>query len=497
MKGLTMILSINRFSAIGGLCLSVAVLNFACSGSGGSSAGNSQASLSSFSAALAEEMVLSSPTAQRTSVSLLSRLAEIRLFEGAMSAPAADDSPAEKKDALETLLAATAPSSCAIALTLQNSARANCYGPSVNYTDHEHDSSSGSWPGGDLGIWETSEASGEACIASQLTSQMKGAISYIDMAQFIGAGIACVANKNSQSLPVNQGDSLDLTSSMAGIVTIDGQALTVSAAEIARASNVSGNPVYITALTGTAGTKTFEIRIKHVSTSSDDSTNQGKISVKVSNTSPNATDGISLQYEKASKTSGKMLLKKINFGAPAQDPFVSGSDYTVDYSKGWNNNADYFLAEIDPTTYAGKFSYAWQAGNGDSHTRVFNVTLSESGGSLTGSGFFGFGPTMQTGPGSIAGMICNWTGPAGETRTVSNEVQRQDIALSSGKFSVTGTSYTVFDPVADCEAGAPMSMNWNGGASTRTAASTTKNLRPIAEVASTVGTLPTAPVNVD
>ncbi|MGE0634741.1 MAG: hypothetical protein AB7O96_20175, partial [Pseudobdellovibrionaceae bacterium] len=66
-----------------------------------------------------------------------------------------------------------------------------------------------------------------------------------------------------------------------------------------------------------------------------------------------------------------------------------------------------------------------------------------------------------------------------------------------GKFVVSGASYTVFDPVADCDADGAMTMSWNSGASTRAASSTTKNLVPIAEVTTAIGTLPTAPDNVD
>lgn len=412
-----------------------------------------------------------------------------------MDVPSADDAPSEKQDGLETLLAATAPASCAIALTLQSAGRANCYGPSVNYTNHEFDSSNGSWPGGDLGIWEES-TNGEACISAQLTAQMRGAISYVDMGQFIGAGIACVANKNSLSLPASAGSTLDVTAEMAGAVTVDGSALTVTSATIAREADAGSYPVYVTTLAGTAGTKTISIRIKHVSTSADDSTNRGKISVKVSNTGPASTDGVSLEYEKTSATSGTVLLKKINFNSAGQDPFVSASDYTVDYSKSWNNNADYLIAEFNPTNYTGTFAYAWQAGHGDSHTRVFNAILTESGSAVTGSSFFGFGPTVQTGAGAISGMICAWTGPD-STHVPVSKVQRQNIELTSGKFVVSGTSYTVFDPVADCDASGSMSMSWNSGASTRAVNSTTENLRSLSEVTSTIGSLPTAPTVVD
>lgn len=105
---------------------------------------------------------------------------------------------------------------------------------------------------------------------------------------------------------------------------------------------------------------------------------------------------------------------------------------------------------------------------------------------------------MQTGPGAISGMICAWTGPdVSGSKTVQSKVQRQNLTLSSGKFIVSGTSQTVFDPVVDCEASGSMSMSWNSGASTRSVNSTTENLAGISEVATVIGSLPSAPSNVD
>ena len=481
------------------LIIAVGILFSNCSAPTSSTDTTVSSALSSFATTLSEDMVLTSPTAERSGTSILSQGSRYVMMGDVMvmTAPAADDSPKEKKDALEDLLAATAPVSCAISLTIQNAGRANCYGPSVAFTDHEVDGTTdGSWPGGDLGIWEETEASGEACAAAQLTAQMKGVISYVDTAQFIGAGMACVANKAGDALPSTEGSTLDLTAAMAGIVTINSTAVTVSAASISREANdSSGNSVYVTSLIGTAGTKTYSIRIKHVPTAVDDSTNKGKISVTVSDSGTPSTDGVSLQYEKSSSSVGKFLLKKTNFSSAGASPFVSGSDYTVDFSKPWAGNADYFLAQVDPSKYTGTFSYAWQAGNGDSNTRVFNAVLSEASGVVTGSAFFGFGPTVQTGAGSIDGMICAWTGPD-QTHTPVTRVQRQNMTLTSGKFALTGTSYTVFDPVAACDAVGTMSMSW-GTSSTRLVSATTENLVPVAEVATAIGTLPTAPPNVD
>lgn len=452
---------------------------------------------SAFATIIAQELTVASPTSQAGGAGSSFNTLSSRSTVTSMAMPDADSTSEEKSAALVSLL--SGPASCSIAITSTNSGRANCYGPSVSYTNHEFDNSNSSWPGGDLGIWESTEpGSSEACVAAQLTSQMRGAVSYVDMGQYITAGMACVASKNGMS-PPDVGATLDLASSMAGVVTIDGSAVTVTTATIAREANdTSGNPVYVTSLVGTSGTKTFTVRLKHIPTTADDSTNKGKISVKVSNTGPAQTDGASLEYEKATSTTAKILLKTINSTNATYDPFESGSNKSVKISAGWNNNANYFLGNLDMSDKTGKFVYAWQAGSGDSHTRVFNLILASSGGAVTGTGFYGYGPTMAAGPGAISGMICAWTGPD-QTHTPVNRVQRQDLALTGGKFDLTGTSYTVYDPVADCDAAGAMSMTWttSSGASPRAVNSTTENLRPLAEVNTTIGTLPTAPANVD
>lgn len=466
-----------------------------------SSSGSSSSGLD-FSAILGEDMVVASPTAQRSLTASISSMAQKQplyyMKNGVliMAAPTGDADPADKKKGLDALLDATAESSCSVDINLTNAGNANCYGPSVSYTNHEFNNSNGSWPGGDLGIWEESNTGGEACIASQLNNQVKGAASYIDLAQYVTAGLGCLAKTAGNALPAI-GESINLASSSAGKIRINGSEATVTVATLARESNdAAGNPVFVTTFTGTAGSMTVDLRVKHIPTSSDDSTNKGKVSVKVVNGSN--TYGASLEYSKTSASEGTMLLKKVDYNSASADPYVSSTNLTVDFAKSWTGNANYLLASFNPSTYVGTFAYAWQAGNGDSHTRAFNAKISTDGSSTTGTGFFGFGPTMQAGPGSISGMICAWTGPdVSGSKTVQSKVQRQNMTLSSGKFVVSGTSQTVFDPVVDCEASGSMSMSWNSGSSTRAVNSTTENLAALSEVSSAIGTLPSAPSNVD
>lgn len=498
---------------IGLVVVSAAVYSFtSCSANTTTDSGSSSSStLSQYASSLAEDMLLASPTATR-SVSGLSASSVHGL-----DTSSADDSITEKKDALKALLSETAPASCAISLTIQNSANANCYGPSVSYANHTADNSSGSWPGGDLGIWEASATSGEACASDQLNSRLKGVASYADLAVFMMSGMACVANKAGSTLPAAAAN-LDITSNMSGKLTINGTAATVSSAIIYRDADVGGNPVYRYTLTATQGTKTFTLRTKHVSLDATDSTYRGKVSVKVGdatgtnagmNCGPSSATGsqeaLSMSYEKSSTTAAKYLVKSARFCGDDADPFVSGTNFSVDLTKvlnppsvqkGWADNANYFLADFDPSNFTGKFYYAWQAGKGDSHTRTFNLALSGTTTAVTGSAFFGFGPTMIAGPGGITGMICAWTGPD-QTHTPVAFVQRQDISVTAPATQFTATTSNVtYDPVASCEAGAGMTMTW-GTSSTRLSGSTTNNLVAVSQVSSVMGTTPTDPTEVD
>ena len=169
---------------IGIMTVAACVFVAACSG------GGSGTSLSSYAATLAEDMVLASPTAQTAGARFVSR--------GSVHAtgnPSGDDSASEKKDKLDDLLVAS-PTSCNLNLTIMSPTNAQCYGPSVSYTTHPVGAGSSSWPGGDLGIWETTNsATSEACSAAQLNSRMQGVSSYIDLGTFVAAGPAGYSSK--------------------------------------------------------------------------------------------------------------------------------------------------------------------------------------------------------------------------------------------------------------------------------------------------------------
>ena len=393
------------------------------------------ASLSSFADSLAEDMLVASPTASRSITGFSA--SDVGTYADTASP---GDGLKKKKEAVEALLASTAPATCAISLTIQNSTNANCYGPNLDTVSHSFDSLPESWPGGDLGIWETTSASGEACASDQLNSRVKGVASYADLAVFMMSGMACVANKSGTALPAASAN-VDITTQMTGNLNINGAPATVTSAVIYRDADSVGTRVYRYTLTANQGTKTYTLRTKHNPQDATDTASRGKISVKVadatginagqncgSSTEFGYVEALSMAYERTSASAAKYLVKSARFCGSNADPYVSGTNFSVDLAKvhappgfmfGWADNANYFLASFDPSKYTGQFYYAWQAGKGDSHTRTLNLVLSGTSTAVTGSAFFGFGPTMQTTPGGITGMICAWTGPEPLTRASS------------------------------------------------------------------------------
>jgi hypothetical protein len=86
------------------------------------------------------------------------------------------------------------------------------------------------------------------------------------------------------------------------------------------------------------------------------------------------------------------------------------------FDDGWANNFSIFRADFNPVNNAGTYAYSWQAGAGDSHSRVLNVGIAGPD-ALQGDAWFGFGQSLLSGAelaGTINGFICNWAGPGAD-----------------------------------------------------------------------------------
>lgn len=464
-----------------------------------------------FKAAFPEEAAVSSPTSQKSvSASMVSTIlpGDIQAYGEAT------DRADKKKEALTQILDATTADQCSVNINLYNSGNANCYGPQLNYANHPADSSSGQLPGGDLGLWDATETSGEACAAAELNSRMKGISSQVDTAFFTVASMMCAAKVAGLSAPANAGESLDVTSAISGKVKINGQAATVTSATLVRESDSGTKPVYVSTIVATVGTKTVSIRLKHIPAGVlDETTFTGKVSIKLadstresgfdgncSGSSAGQVDAVSIVYEKATSGNIKFALKSANFCGSSASPYVSASNYSVDLTKtynanngGWGNNGNVFLADFAPSTGIGTYQYAWQAGRNDSNTRVLNVKITSASNAVA---YFGFGPaiTGTSNVGTIGGMICNWAGP-GSTHSYEPKVQKQTMTRGSTMFTPS-SSYITYDPVNSCEDSSGSYTYNKPSQSAITASSTTSNLVNFSDVSTNITNV-TAPSDIE
>lgn len=495
---------------LAGLSL-VSYISCSKSSSGGDTATNLN---SLFKSAFPEEAAVSSPTAQKsTSASLVSNIlpGDIQAYGDA------SDTADKKKEALTAILDATTADQCAVNITLYASGNANCYGPVLNYANHpDGGGGSGQLPSGDLGLWDATEASGEACAAAELNSRMKGIASQVDTAFFSVASMMCAAKVAGLSAPAAAGESLDITSRVADKVKINSQAATVSSATLSRDADVNGKPVFVSSIVATVGTKTVTIRLKHIPAGvQDESTFTGKLSIKLADStresgfdgncngsSSGQVDAVSIVYEKTASGNMKYALKSANFCGSAADPYVSATNQSVDLTKtyngsnngGWGNNGNVLLADFSPTTGIGTYQYAWQAGRNDSHTRVLNMNISSANAAVA---YFGFGPAISStsGVGSISGMICNWAGPGNNHNSVPAKVQKQTMSRATTMFT-PDTSYITYDPVNTCDSSSGTFTYNKVGQSAVAANTTTANLVDFSEVSTNITNV-TAPTDME
>ena len=94
----------------------------------------------------------------------------------------------------------------------------SCYGPQLAYVNHPSDNSSdGTLPTGDLGIWAAynDNTTEEACSVGQMNLLMDKAGRKVDLAMGITAMMVCAAKNDNLTKPSVDGSALDVTASVA------------------------------------------------------------------------------------------------------------------------------------------------------------------------------------------------------------------------------------------------------------------------------------------
>lgn len=361
----------------------------------------------------------------------------------------------------------------------RRSGNANCYGPTLAWESHPDalggDATTGQLPGGDLGIWVASTEGGEACAAAQLNARMLDVQSQVSMGLMVLAGLVQAYESTGAGWPddVTPGDTLDLTEEMtaAGIEDV-----TFTAASMSRGDD-GDTWTYVVELDYEApggGTKHVGTSLQHAVTDRDAGTFEGLLGYTIEDEYTDRNCGErpdgdhtlngSVHYTKAGP-SGLVLQARsaTACGLASSSPSANLLDDPVESSAlegaavnpdgDWADNFSIFTADFEPESSLGSYAYSWQAGAGDSHTRVLQVGLETEAG---GEAYFGFGDRVQTSlSGQIQGFICNWAGPGGSHSPAdfAKYAQRQALTRdASGRFVAADPSASniTYAPTNSC-----------------------------------------------
>ena len=393
--------------------------------------------------------------------------------------------------------------------------RASCFGPQLLYDNHYDatvtspdatscidDTTKSCLPTGDLGLWNTTEVSidttstpytvtdsTEACAAAQLNARMEGlkTRSFIALSTVASMIYAYVNAGNTWPGSVTAGSTIDLTTEMnaAGYALTTFTSATMAKDATKELWTYNVELVYNRVVDSVTVPTTIILAMEHFSDTTQTQVYEGLLTYRVNDSEVgggncSSTDDItrngSLHYIRNGETDmvyqsrgGEFCDHDTNglvialstiypttqLAGSVVTPAESGALY-------WSNNFHYFTAEYDPTSanLAGRYSYVWQAGNDDSHSRILNIGLNSGGAAGTGETYYGFGASVEnmsstTSPyyGEISGFICNWAGP-GSTKTVHEYAQRQNITQSSttGIYEPTntGASDITYAPTNTC-----------------------------------------------
>ncbi len=349
---------------------------------------------------------------------------------------------------------------------------ADCYGPKMFYENHPEGPDGPvfgsdpypSLPTGDLGIWSETNDGTEACIAAQLNGRMAAFKdqSYIGLMNVASMIRVYIDDGNTWPDDLSAGTTEDVTSLMNAVGVSD---TTFNSATIELSADGS-QWTYTAALTYThMGTDhEIEVSLIHVP-GSDANEYEGLLTYMADGTfdppgncsTSDVTLNGSLHYVRNSEDdirSQSRAVTMCDHGESALSEAVQSSVITgnvVSTSANWSDNYQQFTAEFDPATLGGHYSYVWQAGKMDSHSRILNVGLQAV---TAGEGYFGFGDQVGTTDGSITGFICNWAGP-GNSHMPQQYAQRQNITLNAATSvfepSNSAASDITYAPTTTCE----------------------------------------------
>ena len=507
-----------------------------CSPKKSEESSSSSSSTSEFLSAMPGNLAVSSNTSSGSSVSSSRTL-------GRTAHAVSDDndtvSQNDKVTRLQAVLNSTSIDEChkAIPKTMKSAEDkyVDCYGPELAYVNHPFDNSSdGSLPTGDLGIWTAynDNDTQEACAAGQMNLLMEKTSKKIDLAMGISAMMVCAAKNDNLTLPAVGASALDITDSLNKTKMEDERGgMSITTATIQRTSLTGGSTLWTSSLagsftaTGDTSSQAFSITLKHVPTTegttvstagegliqmyqtglSETDMNCGGIILSIANSVlyKNTSDSLSFRAIRAKFAS--VSPERSNFYE--SDGEVRKQNKNDDTTNGWCADYNVVVANVDSSGF-GKVSYAWQAGKSDGYTRTFNIKTDNTSGTLTGDAYFGFNPNPDNSSGSddyrstsIDRMICNWAGPGNgpTSRAGVSKLQRQQLEYDSTNYVWKSSSDNItFAPTNDCDFSTSDNRSYDNLSQSNTTFggsgdNITSNLESISNYTTNYGSQPSAP----
>ncbi len=364
--------------------------------------------------------------------------------------------------------------------------------------------------GGDGGV-AYATASGTdttACMAAYMNALMAGHPFFVNKIFKLQATMLSAANSAGATLPA-VGEEKDFKASMPSLST---SSITLSEAKLKRlADTATGFPVYKSSFAfETTGGKAGSIKIWH-SPENGDSKYKGRIQAILPHTSGSgsgAKRGLSVVYSKDNGTFTFILKHGAN-RATTSDTFFNTTTLDVNFdASGVEEDLIKVIGTFNDSTGAGTVWAAWQAGSNDGASRVTMVTTAGRDNGAAGTGYFGYGRSINTGTGNLAGpltdtadttdawakgMFCAWlTSLSNGTYTTKVQKQTMTYSTATGKWGVNANNWQ-FARRPDCTTNATFSITGHPLAEVNTtyAALTTPDLVS----ASTVnGTIPSVTV---
>lgn len=400
---------------------------------------------------------------------------------------------------------------------------ANCYGPSIAYSNHENatlgQSNSGTLPGGDLGLWTEYNAGTTPCVAAQLNQRVSGVKAQTMQGLLMMAAMRYTVSSNSTLSMPSAGGTTNLTSAFESLLHSYSafSSLNVDAATISLDSTGEIYTFRLVIDDGSSGAsaRKGEVTMLHnPGSSASEYTGVMRVAAfSLSNDGvmgcSNVKDSTTGLYQVASVSSLRYARNgdDIDFSARNANycgtPANGSNNYAADVasfdsanelnpsiqnmarldasSKGWLGNFSRFAGSYDSALVEGNFLYAWQAGVGDGNSRMLsmNMDFNSVSSSYTLQGFFGYADDIDTTNGALLGMICNWAGP-GNSHALSNKFQSQtaEMATAATTFTLaTGGSKLTYAPTNNCDSTTTQyDANVNGSIGSGEGTATANNL---------------------